>query len=85
MARTVSDNPQLVRPGLTERLLTCGFALERVTGIEPALSAWEADVLPLNYTRVHRHCLVATVGPRSLRCVRPDIVPDPVGCQGAPL
>ena len=26
--------------------------LERVTGIEPALSAWEADVLPLNYTRV---------------------------------
>src|SRR5262252_5430108 len=31
--------------------LTCGFTLERVTGIEPALSAWEADVLPLNYTR----------------------------------
>ena len=26
--------------------------MERVTGIEPALSAWEADVLPLNYTRV---------------------------------
>ena len=25
--------------------------MERVTGIEPALSAWEADVLPLNYTR----------------------------------
>src|SRR5699024_1741920 len=24
---------------------------ERVTGIEPALSAWEAEVLPLNYTR----------------------------------
>jgi hypothetical protein len=22
-----------------------------VTGIEPAFSAWEADVLPLNYTR----------------------------------
>jgi hypothetical protein len=31
--------------------LTCGSASERVTGIEPALSAWEADVLPLNYTR----------------------------------
>ena len=29
---------------------------ERVTGIEPALSAWEADVLPLNYTRAHLHC-----------------------------
>ena len=25
--------------------------MERVTGIEPAFSAWEADVLPLNYTR----------------------------------
>jgi len=25
--------------------------LERVRGIEPPLSAWEADVLPLNYTR----------------------------------
>ena len=29
-----------------------GDLSERVTGIEPALSAWEADVLPLNYTRV---------------------------------
>jgi hypothetical protein len=29
-------------------------SLERVTGIEPALSAWEADVLPLNYTRERR-------------------------------
>ena len=26
--------------------------LERVMGIEPTLSAWEAEVLPLNYTRV---------------------------------
>jgi hypothetical protein len=25
--------------------------MERVAGIEPALSAWEAEVLPLNYTR----------------------------------
>ena len=25
--------------------------LERATGIEPALSAWEAEVLPLNYAR----------------------------------
>ncbi len=28
-----------------------GFGVERVRGIEPPLSAWEADVLPLNYTR----------------------------------
>lgn len=27
------------------------FKLERITGIEPALSAWEAEVLPLNYIR----------------------------------
>ena len=26
--------------------------VERMTGIEPALSAWEADVLPLNYIRM---------------------------------
>ena len=25
--------------------------MERVTGIEPAYFAWEANVLPLNYTR----------------------------------
>jgi hypothetical protein len=77
MARTVHDDPRLVRSGLAEGSLTCRFALERVTGIEPALSAWEADVLPLNYTRVH--CRT------SLRCVRLDIVPEPVGCQGAAL
>ena len=29
--------------------------VERVKGIEPSYSAWEADVLPLNYTR--RLCL----------------------------
>ncbi len=26
--------------------------MERVTGIEPAYRAWEASVLPLNYTRL---------------------------------
>jgi hypothetical protein len=26
-------------------------AVERVMGIEPTSSAWEAEVLPLNYTR----------------------------------
>ena len=25
--------------------------MERVVGIEPTLSAWKAEVLPLNYTR----------------------------------
>lgn len=30
--------------------------MERVMGIEPTLFAWEAKVLPLNYTRLWR-CL----------------------------
>jgi hypothetical protein len=29
----------------------CSFHMERVMGIEPTLAAWEAAVLPLNYTR----------------------------------
>jgi hypothetical protein len=29
----------------------CGRGLERVAGIEPARSAWEADRLPLHHTR----------------------------------
>jgi hypothetical protein len=27
--------------------------LERVMGIEPTTSAWKAEVLPLNYTRIY--------------------------------
>jgi hypothetical protein len=47
--------------------LTCGFALERVTGIEPALSAWEADVLPLNYTRAAPALTRPRLAPTSYR------------------
>ena len=33
-----------------------GFSfLERIKGVEPSCSAWEADVLPMNYTRIYRH------------------------------
>jgi hypothetical protein len=39
------------RPSVRNLLPTWAFTLERMTGIEPALSAWEADVLPLNYIR----------------------------------
>ena len=28
--------------------------LERVKGIEPSLSAWEAAALPLSYTRIYK-------------------------------
>ena len=31
---------------------TRASGVERVMGIEPTFSAWEADVLPLNYTRM---------------------------------
>ena len=36
---------------LTRRFFVEWVTMERVTRIELALSAWEADVLPLNYTR----------------------------------
>ena len=42
MARAVPDDPQPVRTGLAESPLTCGYTVERMTGIEPALSAWES-------------------------------------------
>ena len=36
-------------------LLSYGYKrMERVKGIEPSQSAWKADVLPLNYTRLRR-------------------------------
>src|ERR1700735_4587725 len=42
----------MASPMISENMaLAARFQVERVTGIEPALSAWEADVLPLNYTR----------------------------------
>ena len=50
--------PQLlaIESGRSEKgPLIRGNPLERMTGIEPALSAWEADVLPLNYIRLTRH------------------------------
>lgn len=37
----------------TRRTLSClRCALERMMGVEPTPSAWKADVLPLNYTRM---------------------------------
>ena len=35
-----------------------GMRMERVMGIEPTLEAWEAAVLPLNYTRIDRNRLI---------------------------
>lgn len=35
--------------------------MEQATGIEPAYSAWKAEVLPLNYTRIWHFQLSAYV------------------------
>jgi hypothetical protein len=61
-------------------LLSRRFVWERVRGIEPPLSAWEADVLPLNYTRV------ASPWRRSLASVPGAIDPrDPALASSAAL
>jgi hypothetical protein len=40
-----------ISPTGADAVRTTLSQLERVMGIEPTLSAWEAEVLPLNYTR----------------------------------
>ncbi len=47
--------------------------MERVRGIEPPCSAWEADALPLSYTRE------AAVRDLVRNVVR-NVVRNPVGC-----
>src|SRR5690242_10035984 len=64
--------PNWSRQQTNPRPLTWGFIMERVTRIELALSAWEADVLPLNYTRVR--CRSVT-GVRTLRHSTPCRAP----------
>jgi hypothetical protein len=58
--RMIVDRTRLVRPVVAGQdpcstyggtPLTCGGAMERVTGIEPAWPAWKAGALPLSYTR----------------------------------
>ena len=55
--------------------LTWAFVVERMTGIEPAFSAWEADVLPLNYIRALQNDLnMVTARHRLLLCRSPETV-----------
>ncbi len=49
--------------------------MERVKGIEPSLSAWEADVLPLNYTRMERK---TGFEPATLALARRCSTPEPL-------
>ena len=48
-----------INPGPT--LQNSPFNVERVKGIEPSCPAWEAGVLPLNYTR-ERELLILEFG-----------------------
>ena len=54
IAREAIYGPGTIKVQAGGNPLAWTFTVERVTGIEPALSAWEADVLPLNYTREDR-------------------------------
>ena len=56
----------LYMAGIKKAFVTpCVVGLERVMGIEPTSKAWEALVLPLNYTRKKRrlksHTFAVTV------------------------
>jgi hypothetical protein len=60
------DNDGASRPPLVafkpcNQRLFIQILLERATGIEPAFSAWEADVLPLNYTRAFSIVLLGSI------------------------
>ena len=39
----------------SKQVVHCNAMVERETGIEPALVAWKATVLPLNYSRAVRN------------------------------
>src|SRR5690348_15086393 len=62
-------------------VLTRASILERVKGIEPSLSAWEADVLPLNYTR--ERPLLYRIGRRGARTTPLPLSQPSNGCQRA--
>ncbi len=55
--------------------------MERVMGIEPTLSAWKAEVLPLNYTRKF---VVEGAGFEPAKAEPSDLQSDPFGHSGTP-
>jgi hypothetical protein len=60
--------------------------LERVMGIEPTLSAWKAEVLPLNYTRASTDFtkLVEGEGFEPSKAEPSDLQSDPFDRSGTP-
>ena len=74
-------------------LFAVGSGLERVMGIEPTSSAWKAEVLPLNYTRLLwldepvrsvAACLVEGVGFEPTKAEPADLQSAPVDRLGTP-
>ena len=57
--------------------------LERVMGIEPTLSAWKAEVLPLNYTRFIQ-VVVEGEGFEPSKAEPSDLQSDPFDRSGTP-
>ena len=55
--RVVIAQRETRRPGEPEQRVDLELCVERVRGIEPPLRAWEARVLPLNYTRGSGHLM----------------------------
>jgi hypothetical protein len=61
------------------------YILERVMGIEPTLSAWKAEVLPLNYTRNQLLVyLVEGEGFEPSKAEPSDLQSDPFDRSGTP-
>ena len=59
--------------------------LERVAGIEPAPSAWKAEVLPLNYTRQGKTArMVEGEGFEPSKAEPSDLQSDPFDRSGTP-
>ena len=61
--------------------------MERVVGIEPTLSAWKAEVLPLNYTRLsYKPCVILVEGEgfEPSKAEPSDLQSDPFDRSGTP-
>ncbi len=60
--------------------------MERVKGIEPSRSAWKAEVLPLNYTRLGMplNALVEGEGFEPSKAEPSDLQSDPFDRSGTP-
>jgi hypothetical protein len=57
--------------------------MERAMGIEPTLSAWKAEVLPLNYARVYPENMEGA-GFEPAKAEPSDLQSDPFDRSGTP-